>query len=232
MGFDILHFNLHKTFSQPHGGGGPGAGSVAVRDILEPYPAGTGRSCATATATGSTTTGPSRSAACAGSAARSACSCAPTRFIRMWGPGLREMSETAVLNANYMLARLRDAYDLPFDRTCMHEFVLSARNAQARARGDRARRRQAADGLRLPSAHGLLPAGRPRGADDRAHRDRGERDARRLLRRDARDRASAGRAPTAGAEGGAAQPAGQPPGRSPGGEAHARAPAPSRRRPA
>src|SRR5438477_10578269 len=47
--------------------------------------------------------------------------------MRAWGPGLREMSEVAVLNANYMLARLRDAYELPFDRLCMHEFVLSAR---------------------------------------------------------------------------------------------------------
>jgi glycine dehydrogenase subunit 2 len=45
----------------------------------------------------------------------------------MWGPRLREMSETAVLNANYVLARLKDAYDLPFDRLCMHEFVVSAR---------------------------------------------------------------------------------------------------------
>jgi glycine dehydrogenase subunit 2 len=48
-------------------------------------------------------------------------------FIRSYGPGLREMSEGAVLNANYLLARLKDAYDLPFDRLCMHEFVLSAR---------------------------------------------------------------------------------------------------------
>src|SRR5213078_2073958 len=49
-------------------------------------------------------------------------------FMRAWGPGLREMSEVAVLNANYMLARLKGAYDLPYDRLCMHEFVLSARN--------------------------------------------------------------------------------------------------------
>src|SRR4029077_4495823 len=49
-------------------------------------------------------------------------------YLRMYGPRLREVSETAVLNANYMLARLRDAYDLPFDRLCMHEFVLSARS--------------------------------------------------------------------------------------------------------
>ena len=48
-------------------------------------------------------------------------------YIRTYGPGLREMSEVAVLNANYLLARLKDAYDLPFDRLCMHEFVLSAR---------------------------------------------------------------------------------------------------------
>jgi glycine dehydrogenase subunit 2 len=48
-------------------------------------------------------------------------------YIRSYGPRLRQMSETAVLNANYLLARLRDAYDLPFDRLCMHEFVLSAR---------------------------------------------------------------------------------------------------------
>jgi glycine dehydrogenase subunit 2 len=48
-------------------------------------------------------------------------------YMRAYGPALREMSETAVLNANYLLARLRDVYDLPYDRFCMHEFVLSAR---------------------------------------------------------------------------------------------------------
>jgi glycine dehydrogenase subunit 2 len=49
-------------------------------------------------------------------------------YMRAYGPGLKEMSEVAVLNANYLLARLRDVYDLPYDRHCMHEFVLSARN--------------------------------------------------------------------------------------------------------
>jgi glycine dehydrogenase subunit 2 len=48
--------------------------------------------------------------------------------MRSYGPALREMSEVAVLNANYLLARLKDAYELPFDRLCMHEFVVSARN--------------------------------------------------------------------------------------------------------
>jgi glycine dehydrogenase subunit 2 len=127
MGFDIVHINLHKTFSQPHGGGGPGGGPIVVRDRLEPFlpvprvvkdddafrldydePKSIGKVRGF--------TGPF------GVFVRS------YAFIRMWGPELREMSEIAVLNANYMLARLRDAYELPFDRLCMHEFVLSARN--------------------------------------------------------------------------------------------------------
>jgi len=126
MGFDVLHFNLHKTFSQPHGGGGPGAGSVAVRDILEPYlptpvvvrdgdgfrldhdrPKSIGR--------------------VRGFGGPFGVFVRAYAFIRSWGPGLRDMSEIAVLNANYMLALLRDDYELPYDRHCMHEFVLSAR---------------------------------------------------------------------------------------------------------
>ncbi len=126
MGFDIVHINLHKTFSQPHGGGGPGGGPIAVRESLEPFlpvpvvvregehfrldhdrPRSIGKVRGF--------TGPF------GVFVRS------YAFMRAWGPGLREMSEVAVLNANYMLARLRDTYDLPFDRLCMHEFVLSAR---------------------------------------------------------------------------------------------------------
>jgi glycine dehydrogenase subunit 2 len=127
MGFDVVHINLHKTFSQPHGGGGPGGGPIVVRDVLEPFlpvpvvvktgdgfaldydrPQSIGRVRAF--------TGPF------GVFVRS------YAFMRAWGPRLREMSEVAVLNANYLLARLKEAYDLPFDRLCMHEFVLSARN--------------------------------------------------------------------------------------------------------
>ena len=78
MGFDIVHINLHKTFSQPHGGGGPGGGPIAVRDVLEPY-LPCRRSCARATATATTTTDRSRSARCAASPARSASSSARTR---------------------------------------------------------------------------------------------------------------------------------------------------------
>jgi glycine dehydrogenase subunit 2 len=127
MGFDIVHINLHKTFSQPHGGGGPGGGPVAVRRMLEPFlpvPAvvrrrdgGFGLDFDRPQTIGKVRgfTGPF------GVFVRS------YAYLRMWGPRLREMSETAVLNANYVLARLKDAYDLPFDRLCMHEFVLSAR---------------------------------------------------------------------------------------------------------
>ena len=126
MGFDVVHFNLHKTFSQPHGGGGPGGGPIAVREILEPFlpvPA--------IVRDGDRfrldhdrpkTIGKVRAF------------CGPFgvfvrayAYMRSYGPALREMSEVAVLNANYLLARLRDAYDLPFDRLCMHEFVVSAR---------------------------------------------------------------------------------------------------------
>jgi len=126
MGFDIVHITLHKTFSQPHGGGGPGGGPIAVRSQLEPYlpvpavvpdgerfrldydrPKSIGKVRAF--------TGPF------GVFVRS------YAFILAWGRELRTMSEDAVLNANYLLARLKDTYELPFDRLCMHEFVLSAR---------------------------------------------------------------------------------------------------------
>ena len=127
MGFDIVHINLHKTFSQPHGGGGPGGGPIVVRDRLEPFlpvpavvregdrfrpdydrPKSIGKVRGFF--------GPF------GVFVRS------YAFIRAYGPELREMSEAAVLNANYLLARLKDDYDLPYDRLCMHEFVLGARN--------------------------------------------------------------------------------------------------------
>ena len=127
MGFDIVHFNLHKTFSQPHGGGGPGGGPIAVRDSLEPFLPGAGGRARRRALPLDYDRPKSIGKRARRSAARSASSCARTRYIRAYGPQLREMSEAAVLNANYLLARLREAYDLPYDRLCMHEFVVSAR---------------------------------------------------------------------------------------------------------
>ena len=80
MGFDIVHYNLHKTFTQPHGGGGPGAGPIAVSDRIEPYlPRPQVVQERTTGRTTSTSTGRSRSGACAASRATTASSCAPTR---------------------------------------------------------------------------------------------------------------------------------------------------------
>jgi glycine dehydrogenase subunit 2 len=127
MGFDIVHYNLHKTFSQPHGGGGPGGGPVAVRRDLEPF-----LPVPIVVRDGDAfrfdydrpkTIGKVR-----GFGGPFGVFVRAYAFMRMWGPGLRDMSEAAVLNANYVLARLRDAYDVPVDRHCMHEFVVSARN--------------------------------------------------------------------------------------------------------
>jgi glycine dehydrogenase subunit 2 len=127
MGFDIVHINLHKTFSQPHGGGGPGGGPIVVRDKLEPF--------LPVPAVVKDVDGfrldydrPKSIGKVRGFSGPFGVFVRSYAFIRSYGPRLREMSETAVLNANYLLARLKDAYDLPFDRLCMHEFVLSARS--------------------------------------------------------------------------------------------------------
>jgi glycine cleavage system P protein (glycine dehydrogenase) subunit 2 len=127
MGFDIVHINLHKTFSQPHGGGGPGGGPIAVRDVLEPYlpvPAVVRRDDESF---GLDYERPKTIGKVRGYTGPFGVFVRSYAFIRMYGPRLREMSEAAVLNANYVLALLKDDYELPFDRLCMHEFVLSAR---------------------------------------------------------------------------------------------------------
>ena len=137
MGFDIVHFNLHKSFTQPHGGGGPGAGPVAVSERIEPYlprPQVVRRE--------SSTNGkepffdldydrPKSIGRLRGFQGNYGVFVRSYAYIRSLGaPGLKEASETAVLNANYLLARLREhgvAEYLPaaYDRLCMHEFVLS-----------------------------------------------------------------------------------------------------------
>jgi glycine dehydrogenase subunit 2 len=126
MGFDIVHYNLHKTFSQPHGGGGPGAGPVAVRETLEPF-LPMPRVARDGDSFRLDHDHPKSIGRVRGYAGAFGVFVRAYAFIRAYGPELREMSEVAVLNANYLLAQLRDAYELPYDRLCMHEFVLSAR---------------------------------------------------------------------------------------------------------
>jgi glycine dehydrogenase subunit 2 len=129
FGADMMHYNVHKTFTGPHGGGGPGAGPIAVRGNLAPYlpapvivqnadetyaldydrPKSIGRVRSFFGNVGILLRG--------------------YIYIRTLGPeGLREVSENAVLNANYLLARLKGAFDVPHGDRCMHEFVASARN--------------------------------------------------------------------------------------------------------
>ena len=130
LGIDVLHFNLHKTFSTPHGGGGPGSGPVGVAkhlvDFLPAPVVGIIEAGDDETpplygfVTPAKTIGRVKSfQGQFGMMVRA------YTYIRMYGPdGLRAISEYAVLNANYLLARLRDVYHLPYDRVCMHEFVL------------------------------------------------------------------------------------------------------------
>ncbi len=135
MGFDIVHFNLHKSFTQPHGGGGPGSGPIAVSERIAPFlplpivareadgtfdlDHGHGR-------VGSKSIGRLR-----GFHGNYGCFVRSYAYIcSLGGDGLRDASETAVLNANYLLARLKEhgvAQHLPlaYGELCMHEFVLS-----------------------------------------------------------------------------------------------------------
>ena len=139
MGFDIVHFNLHKSFTQPHGGGGPGAGPIAVSDRIEPYlphPVIT-RSADSAGEAGGRCrfdlddARPKSIGKLRGFQGNYGCFVRSYAYIRSLGAeGLKDASETAVLNANYLLARLRnlgvaDQLPLAFGELCMHEFVLS-----------------------------------------------------------------------------------------------------------
>ena len=138
MGFDIVHFNLHKSFTQPHGGGGPGSGPIAVSAALEPYlPRPVIVRQGGAEGNGSTVEfdldyeRPKSIGRLRGFHGNYGCFVRAYAYICSLGAaGLRDVSETAVLNANYLLARLRElgvCELLPpaYDRLCMHEFVLS-----------------------------------------------------------------------------------------------------------
>ncbi len=131
LGFDVVHINLHKTFSTPHGGGGPGSGPIAVKAALAPYlpspqVVGDGKG-------GFALARPEKSIGKVdafhgnfGMHVRA------YTYIRALGAaGLREMSGNAVLNANYLRGKLEGAYDLPYARTCMHEAVFSGSRQKA-----------------------------------------------------------------------------------------------------
>jgi len=158
MGFDVVHLNLHKTFSTPHGGGGPGAGPVCVKAKLAPYLPGPvveraggsegGHSTRPTSASGRAETDDhsERAEGAAYQFVMPEKSIGKTMafhgnfgvlvraltYIKSLGAeGLRAISENAVVNANYVLARLRGAYRLPYDRPCMHEVVFSGSKQRA-----------------------------------------------------------------------------------------------------
>ncbi len=138
MGVDLMHYNPHKTFSGPHGGGGPGAGPIAVRDHLSAYlpaPLVGRRADGTFFLDYDRPRSIGRVRAFFGNTGvlfRAYC------YIRSQGPdGLKRVAQHAVLNANYLLSLVKDVYPVPFGTRCMHEFVASAR-LLAKERGIRA----------------------------------------------------------------------------------------------
>jgi glycine dehydrogenase subunit 2 len=130
LGIDVMHYNLHKTFSTPHGGGGPGSGPVGVVEkLLDFLPA----PVITMLEEGDEDMPPLYGFAYPQKSIGRVKSffgqfgmmLRAYTYIRMYGPdGLRKVSEHAVLNANYLLAQVKDTYPLPYDRVCMHEFVV------------------------------------------------------------------------------------------------------------
>ncbi|MCL5103812.1 MAG: aminomethyl-transferring glycine dehydrogenase subunit GcvPB [Armatimonadetes bacterium] len=136
MGFDVMHFNLHKTFSTPHGGGGPGSGPVAVRELLRPYlPVPIVEKSGDAYSLNYDK--PDSIGRMHSFYGNFLVAVRAYAYIRMLGEeGLRQVSDNAVLNANYLMAKLRDKYPVPFDQFCMHEFVASA--AEHKNRGVKA----------------------------------------------------------------------------------------------
>jgi glycine dehydrogenase subunit 2 len=132
MGFDALHFNVHKTFSTPHGGGGPGAGPVSVQAHLEPFlpvpriVEGEGGILALDDDHPQSIGKVHSFMGNVGPLVK-----AYAYILSHGADGLREVTERAVLNANYLLSRVREAYELPYRGQPMHEFVLSADKQKA-----------------------------------------------------------------------------------------------------
>jgi len=126
QGFDMMHLNLHKTFSTPHGGGGPGGGALGVRSFLEDYlpvprikkeneqfvfdynkEKSVGKMHSFYGNFGILVRALS--------------------YLKSWGSDIQKVSQIAVLNANYLFSLLKEDFDVPYDRRCAHEFVISAK---------------------------------------------------------------------------------------------------------
>jgi glycine dehydrogenase subunit 2 len=125
FGVDVMHLNLHKTFSTPHGGGGPGAGPVVVKKFLEPYlpvPVVIEKEPGRYALDSNRTKSIGRVRAYCGNFGVLLRALA---YTLAYGPGMRQATEDAVLNANYIRKHLEDAYDLPYDLPSMHEVVFS-----------------------------------------------------------------------------------------------------------
>jgi glycine dehydrogenase subunit 2 len=141
MGFDIVHMNLHKTFATPHGGGGPGAGPVAVSERLVPFlpgPRAVRSESNDRSPVYEWVTPPQSIGRVHTWHGNSLVLARALAYILInGGDGLRRIAETAVLNANWIRQRLTGTYDVPFDRPCMHEVVLSVRTIK-QAHGVRA----------------------------------------------------------------------------------------------
>jgi glycine dehydrogenase subunit 2 len=129
MGIDVIHFNLHKTFSTPHGGGGPGAGPVGVKNILAPHlPVPIIRRERDPERYSLDYEFPHSIGRLHGGFGNVGMLVRAWAYIRSLGPdGVRRCAEMAVLNANYLLARLRERWHVPYERPVMHECVLSDR---------------------------------------------------------------------------------------------------------
>lgn len=130
MGFDVMHFNLHKTFSSPHGGGGPGSGPVGIKRILEPY--------LPVPQVIKTNDGyrlehdrPKTIGKIHGYYGSFLCILRAYAYIMYYGKErLAQVAENAVLNANYIRVQLQDSFDVAFSEICMHECVFTAKRQQ------------------------------------------------------------------------------------------------------
>ena len=125
MGFDVVHLNLHKTFSTPHGGGGPGSGPVGCKEILAPFlptPHVVKKDgIYSLEATGADSIGKIRSFY-----GNFLVNIKALAYVLTLGrEGIREAAENAVLNANYLMKKLDDLYEIAYEGTCMHEFVIT-----------------------------------------------------------------------------------------------------------